>query len=612
YERGALIFNAAGNDGERDSVHQRFTQSVNVASTDANDVRSWFSNYGTGTDISAPGSGILSTVAGGGYAFFNGTSMASPNAAGAAALIWSLHPDWTRDQVAAQLLGTADNIDAKNPSYVGLLGSGRVNSYRALTETLAPPRLGVITGLPAEGGDTSDPIYAFHIALPDVFDSATVTAANFELRGAGADGKFDTADDVLVALSQGEYHVGSNELAFAVSGATPPGSYRFRALSGGLKDPFGQALDGDADGTAGGHLDRHFTIGAGAPPQLGAITGLPDEGGTTDQPTWEFTVATPDPFLPASVTIDRFELRSAGADDDFGTGDDVLVPIALAQPYTPGAASLRFLVNGVTPGGAYQFRAVSGGLTDPFGQPLDGNGDGTGGDDFVRSFTVAPPPAPRFGAITGLPDEGATTDQPIYSFSVAAPDRLYPATVTIERFELRGAGADRAFGTPDDVLVPLSFAAAYDRTAAEIRFNTSGVIPEGPYQFRAVSGGITDPFGQALDGNGDGTSGDDFVRSFVIDAASPQLGAVHWLPPEGGTSALPIDEFTVLVSDPLYPPSVTADLFDLREAGPDGQFDTPDDVLVPMTLNGGAAFGPSTTELRFVVNAPTPPGQYRF
>ena len=54
--------------------------------------------------------------------------MATPNAAGVAALIWSLHPTWTREQVAAQLMATADNINAQNPSFVDLLGSGRVNT----------------------------------------------------------------------------------------------------------------------------------------------------------------------------------------------------------------------------------------------------------------------------------------------------------------------------------------------------------------------------------------------------------------------------------------------------------------------------------------------------
>ena len=41
--------------------------------------------------------------------------------------------------------------------------------------------------------------------------------------------------------------------------------------------------------------------------------------------------------------------------------------------------------------GPYRFTALRGGLLDRFGNPLDGNGDGTGGDDLVRSFSVVIP-----------------------------------------------------------------------------------------------------------------------------------------------------------------------------------------------------------------------------
>ena len=50
-------------------------------------------------------------------------------------LIKSHHPTWSRDQLVTQLLGTADNINSLNPDYKYLLGTGRINAYRALADS---------------------------------------------------------------------------------------------------------------------------------------------------------------------------------------------------------------------------------------------------------------------------------------------------------------------------------------------------------------------------------------------------------------------------------------------------------------------------------------------
>jgi subtilisin len=85
--------------------------------TDEDDTFANFSNFGADVDLIGPGVCILSTWKGGGYATISGTSMASPHAAGAAALYKSTHPAATPAQVksALQAAGTANWNNADDP-----------------------------------------------------------------------------------------------------------------------------------------------------------------------------------------------------------------------------------------------------------------------------------------------------------------------------------------------------------------------------------------------------------------------------------------------------------------------------------------------------------------
>ena len=261
YDQGALHFNSAGNGAELNPARQAFHQTMLVASTDASDVMSSFSNYGTGIDLAAPGSSILSTLVGGGYGTNSGTSMAAPNAAGVAALIWSANLTWTRDQVAAQIYFTADNIDAQNPGLEGLLGGGRVNAYNAVTATLPAPQVTQADGLPNEGGALIGDLTSFKVRFDQIMAPGTINVAGaFRLVYAGADGVFGTGDDAPIALSWDEYLISSNEVSFHGVGAFPgAGDYRVTADASVLANPFFTALDGNGDGNPGDSWSRTFS-----------------------------------------------------------------------------------------------------------------------------------------------------------------------------------------------------------------------------------------------------------------------------------------------------------------------------------------------------------------
>ncbi len=135
---GALFIASAGNNSDDDPSFfpANFENSFAVASTDHNDHKSGFSNFGDWVDISAPGSSIFSTWRSNQYGLVSGTSMSAPHVSGVAALLFAEHPDWTPLDVQAQIENTADDLDQKNPSFAGKLGAGRINAHAALLPTL--------------------------------------------------------------------------------------------------------------------------------------------------------------------------------------------------------------------------------------------------------------------------------------------------------------------------------------------------------------------------------------------------------------------------------------------------------------------------------------------
>ncbi len=137
YNAGLLCFHASGNESssEQDAL-DRATGMVSVAATTSNDCAASFTNYGEWIDVSAPGTSIYSTYFNNTYASLDGTSMACPNAASCAALIWWMNPELTNVEVRERLLGTVDNIYnlSCNSDYADppQLGTGRINAYKAL------------------------------------------------------------------------------------------------------------------------------------------------------------------------------------------------------------------------------------------------------------------------------------------------------------------------------------------------------------------------------------------------------------------------------------------------------------------------------------------------
>ncbi len=109
-ERGVVLITSAGNDSKRViSYPGAYNGVVSVAATTPYNVKADFSTIGFWNSVGAPGVKIWSTVPNG-YSFMQGTSMASPHVAGAAALLLAVHPDLTPLQIKNQLEQTANNF----------------------------------------------------------------------------------------------------------------------------------------------------------------------------------------------------------------------------------------------------------------------------------------------------------------------------------------------------------------------------------------------------------------------------------------------------------------------------------------------------------------------
>jgi serine protease len=159
--RNTVVVVAAGNSNADASGFSPASCSgiVTVAATDRNGSRAYYSNYGSKVTLAAPGgdvrsssaNGILSTLNNGtttpgsdSYAYYQGTSMASPHVAAVAALMIARKPSATVDEVINALKTSARPF----PGSCSGCGSGLLDAYAAVQ---------AMTGTPPPGGSETEP-----------------------------------------------------------------------------------------------------------------------------------------------------------------------------------------------------------------------------------------------------------------------------------------------------------------------------------------------------------------------------------------------------------------------------------------------------------------------
>ena len=399
--------------------------------------RASFSNYGSGLDFLAPGEEIITTDrvgsmgVSGDYATVNGTSFASPYAAGVAALIISRNPSWTAAQVEQRMKDTCTDMGAAG--YDSLTGSGLLNAYRAL-------------GGSATADDVGDTFAtARTVSVPSTTSAAISRAGDIDMFKLTLTGRLE-----LTAATSGStdtygslYDVNGNLIA---ANDNANGGYNFAIVRTLLAGTYYIAVRHQSSSAASGSYSLLLSSRAPQEPEI-RIRGNGYEivKGDTTPSTTDFTSFG---SVNAGSTIDRvFTIENSGVADLRLTGSPVVaisgtsasqfsvaaLPLATVSPARSTTFTVRF-----RPASAGTFNAtISIANNDydenPYTFAISGTGaglsDGIGGT-FATAAAMSVP-----GSISTRLDFGGDVD--MFRFTLSAS-----ATVT-----LATSGSTDTYGT---------------------------------------------------------------------------------------------------------------------------------------------------------------------
>ncbi|SCL23069.1 Serine protease, subtilisin family [Micromonospora nigra] len=238
---------AAGNSNANacNSSPARTPAAITVGATTNTDARASYSNYGTCLDIFAPGSSITAPWITNDTSTntISGTSMASPHAAGAAALVLSANPSWTPQQVRDSLVNNATSNVVTNP------GSGSPNKLLYVVNGSTPPptndfsvSVSPTSGSVAPGGSATATV-----STATTNGSAQSVSLSASGLPSGATASFSPA-----TVTSG----GSSTLTINTSASTPAGTYTVTvsgtATSGTKTATYSLTVTGSGGGSCAG------------------------------------------------------------------------------------------------------------------------------------------------------------------------------------------------------------------------------------------------------------------------------------------------------------------------------------------------------------------------
>ena len=261
---GAIIVASSGNGNNpgpsmTDPYYpSAYDNVISVTATGTNDNFNCWATVGTTVDLAAPGEGIWMTDINSGYENAGGTSFSAPIVAGAVGLLWSKFPNETQTWIEDRIISSTDyfpdmdrNCSVQNEgetsphteSMTGLLGSGRLNIFKALAGGLYPSL--TVQEVNVQDDDDADGIF-------NPGETVNLKPVIFNREG------WATATDVWMVLSTTDPRIMVIDYIIEINSAIPTGQSSFS-----LFDPFVIAATADAIPAT---IELTVTIYAGQPP----------------------------------------------------------------------------------------------------------------------------------------------------------------------------------------------------------------------------------------------------------------------------------------------------------------------------------------------------------